>query len=371
MNVAKPGAARSPLRAALAAFWTGFTQPSLFALLGMAIMFVMTAIVIVISFTPERFAGPLGAYLLTSSEDVEGAATRHAFELASPRRAVSATPHLYVLGDSLIAQSLANEAKLNAAVEAQTGQTWATYVMTMGSQIPLDEAALVDYATSRQPGTVVLPMNFGRFDGDIKPMMRFYRMGRLGFRSDLADYQVKEILKERPRRRTGIFLFDNRFFYLRNARMMGLRLLLRNPVEQRVDNFREPVASEKLPANRLKIMAGLQRGYLHPKLLTELLTHTTKTIRARGSRVIFFQPPISKFLLENPVDYERFRIHLAKSEQLAKRLGAYYCKPPGDATLPTNLFADSYHLIDPAGQEAMRRVLARCVADMQRKGTAS
>lgn len=369
--IAKPAAARSPLRAALAAFWAGFTQPSLFALFGMAIMFVVTAITVFVEVTPQKLAGPLGNYLARTHRDDEGSATKNAFVLADISRPVSTTPHLYVLGNSLIAQSLANGPKLDKALEAETHRPWSTYFMTTGSQGPLDEASLADYATIHQPGIVVLPMNFDRFESDPKEMMRYYRIARLGFRSELADSQVKEILKERPRRRTGIFLFDNRFFFLRNASMIALRLIWRSPAEQRIDNFVFKPTPGKLVTYKQEIVGSLRASYRHPQLATSLLEDTVKTIEARGSSVIFFQTPISKILLDDPADYHRFRIHLAKSEEMAKRLGGYYCKPPGDAVLPTHLFSDYYHLANPVWQDKMRRTLARCAAEVQRERTAS
>jgi hypothetical protein len=362
---------QSRLNAALAALWAGFTQPSLFALCTIAIMSVATVVAAFILVTPEKLSGPFGAYLVTTSEDVEGAATKNAYILVDPRKPITITPHLYVVGNSLIAQAFADGPKLDKALEADTGKTWQTYFMTTGSQGPLDEAALVDYATMHQPGVVVLPINFDRFDDDVKEMMKFYRMGRLGFRSDLADNQVKHILKQRPRRKTGVFIVDNRFFFLRNASIMGLRFLTQQPAEQKIDAFVFRPVAKKLVTYKRDIVGSLRENYQHPELATALLESTAQTIRERGSRMVFFQVPISKILLDNPADYQRYLTHLAKSEELAKRLGGVYCKPPGDAVLPTNLFSDYYHLANPVWQDKMRKILARCVADVQREGASS
>ena len=362
---------QSRLVAALGNLWAGFTQPSLFALCTMAVMVIVTVIAVLVSVTPEKLSGPFGAYLVKTSNDAEGAATKNAYILVDPRKPVSTTPHLYVVGNSLIAQAIADGPKLDKALEADTGQSWDTYFLTTGSQGPLDEAALVDYATMHQPGVVVLPINFDRFDDDVQDIMKFYRMGRLGFRSDLADNQVKHILKQRPRRRTGIFIVDNRFFFLRNASIIGLRFLTQQPAEQRIDAFVFKPTPEKLVTYKRDIVGALRQNYQHPELATALLKDTVKTVEARGSKVVFFQVPISQTLLDNPADYKRFQLHMAKSEEFAKRLGSVYCKHPGDNVLPTRLFSDYYHIADPVWQEKLRKVLARCVAYAQRGKTAS
>jgi hypothetical protein len=344
------------------ALWAGFVQPSLFSLILMILVFAATVLTVFVGVTPARMSGPFGDYLARTSDDAEGFATRDAYRLADPGKPISRVPHIYVIGNSLIAQSFANVPKLAKALETTTHRTWDAFIMTSGAQGALDEAALVDYATKRQPGVVVLSVGFDRFENNPGKLMYYYKLARLGFRSDLAEDEVKNIVKASPKRRTGIFILDNKLFFLRNANTIGLRLLALHPAEQRVDNFIYNQTPEHLAKYRQGILDSLRQNYQHGDLAVSLLANTISAAQARGSKVILFQTPVSEAVLTDPADRKRHAVHVARSAALAARLGASYCSPPASGVLPDRIFKDYYHLKDAAWQERFRMILAECVS---------
>ncbi|MGE0775472.1 MAG: hypothetical protein AB7G25_08315 [Sphingomonadaceae bacterium] len=359
--------ATRPVASAMAAFWAGFVQPSFFALALMAVVFVVAAGGVVLGVTPSAIAGPLGQYVPRAEDDAEGFATRDAYQLADPRTPAGTRPRLYVIGNSLIAQAFASAPALERDLRMVTDRDWNLYFMTTPLQGPLDEAALADYATSRHAGTVVLSLGFDRLYSDRDYLLRYYKMGRLGFRSEFADNLVSEYLDARPRRRTGIFLVDNRDFILRNATMTGLRMLAQQPAQQKIDIYVFRQTDIKLSTYSREILGSLRATYRHDGVAVKLLENTAAMLKERGNRIVFYQPTISEDLLKDPADRRRYEVHLANSVALAKRLGGHYCEAPAAAKPPPQAYRDYYHIDDSVWQEKLRVTLARCVAAANRE----
>ncbi len=353
------------------AFWSGFTTPSLFALAVMVVAFVATALGVFVGVTPTRLAGPLAPYLARGSTDAEGFATSEAFKLAYGPKTPGGPPRLYVIGNSLIAQALASDERMTANLQDATRRDWDVRFLISPLQGALDEAALADYATRQTPGIVMLSSGFDRLGSDTADLLKYYRMARLGFRSEWPDEQVRSILQARPRRTTGNFLFDNRFFFIRNASMISLRYATRQPAEHRIDSYIFEQTDIKLTTYSAEILKNLKANYRPGKIAVDLLTDTATRLKARGNRIVLFEAPISPALLARPADRERYEIHLQEMARISANLGAYYCRLPDGVAVPPSIFRDYYHIADPAWQERLRVRLAECVADMTRGETRS
>lgn len=353
------------------AFWSGFTTPSLFALVVMVVAFVATALGVFVGVTPTQLAGPLAPYLARGSTDAEGFATSEAYKLAYGPKTVGGPPRLYIIGNSLIAQALASDERMTADMHRATRRDWDVRFLISPLQGALDEAALADYATRQTPGIVMLSSGFDRLGSDTAELLKYYRMARLGFRSEWPDEQVRSILNARPRRTTGNFLFDNRFFFIRNASMISLRYATRQPAEYRIDSYVFKQTDIKLSTYSTEILNNLKANYRPGKIAVDLLTDTATRLKARGNRIVLFEAPISPALLANPVDRERYEIHLQEMARLSANLGAYYCRLPDGVAVPPSIFRDYYHIADPAWQARLRARLAECVADVTRGETRS
>jgi len=355
----------------MAQLWTGFHTPSLVALGLMALTFTATTVAAIFCITPSLLAGQFGTYLARDFEDDAGFVTHEAYRLASPETRPGSTKRVSVLGNSIIGQAFANGERLDDDLDRLTHHNWDVTMLTTGQQGPLDEAALVDYATKQDPGIVVLPIGFDRFESDPAEIMKYYRLGRIGIRSDLADYQARHLVGSKPRRRVGVLLFDNRNFFIRNGSIIALRAAFRQAPERRVDVYIFRHNAEKLKSYRRDLMKFLKHNYQHGELATNLLKSTTDTVKSRGGRVVFFQPPLAPNLFQTAAERHRYAVHLAKSAALAKELGGYYCHPSAAAHPPTEAFADFFHLKDPKWQARLRVVLARCIADAAQEGKQS
>lgn len=344
------------------AFWAGFTQPSGWALLLMLATAVVTAAILVTTLTPKTLAGPLGVYLPNQAEDAEGFATREALRLAYNDTTAPHRPRLYVPGNSVIAQALASDTAMKRTLDRQADHDWDVVFLTTPIQGPLDEAALLDYATRHRPGIVALSISTDRLSSDADHHLKYYRYGRIGFRSELADRKVERFLNARPRRTTGIFLLDNRAFYLRNAQMSALRFVTRKPAERTIDMYLTPQTETTLKVFRSEILDNVRSNHRPGTLAVDMLAATSEFLRARGNKIIFFNVPISGAVLDNPDDHRRYQVHLAEAERLSGELGGHYCGLTPEQSPPPSAYRDYYHIEDAAWQERMRARLAECVA---------
>jgi hypothetical protein len=349
-----------------AALWAGFTQPSAVALALVAVTFIATAACMIIFVTPARLAGPMGIYLPRAADDAEGFATRDALRGAHEVKQPNAPPRIYVPGNSIIAQAFGNDEALKRNLKTRMGHEWDVMFLTTPIQGALDEATLLEYATRQRPGIVVLSISTDRLNSDVAHLLKYYRYGRLGFRSDLADRQVTEILKADPRRRTGFFLFDNRFFYLRNTDIMTLRLLTGQVAERKIDIYLLPQTDTSRQRLRQEILENIRINHKPGQVTVDLLASTAEYLRARGNRIIFFNVPVSEEVLGNPADRQLYETHNREAEQLAGQLGGHYCGVTADQTPPPSAYHDYYHIGDAVWQERLRRRLAECVAEVQR-----
>lgn len=360
-------------KASLKAFWDGFTQSSLLAIALMALAFAGMAVVFALGVNPVVLSGPLGQYVPRGTGDNEAFATIEAFKLAyRPDPADADKPHIYLIGNSIVAQAFASEPGMARDLQAATGEPWAAHMLTTPYQGPLDEAALADHATRNHPGVVVLSISFDRFGQSRDDYLRLNKMARLGLRSDWSDGQVAEILQQRPRRATGYYVADNRKFVMLNATSAGLRLLAQRPAVRRVDSYiRTDGTSDDAERYRGEILQHLRRAYKTDQLGLDLVRMTVTRLKERGARLVFFEVPMSSALFTDPADRQRYERFLAVSPKLVADLGGYYCRPSAADTPPAEAFPDYFHVADPAWQAKLRQVLARCVADMAAKQSLS
>lgn len=371
MSNTAPTARRSPASAivsALEAFWLGFTQPTKTSLGLLAVTFAAAVIAFVISVTPSMMAGPSGAFVPNTSSDAVGFATRRVYQLALGDKPTSGSHNIYVLGNSLTAQALADESALKSELDKRADGGWNVYFLTTPQQAGLDEAALVDYATVKHPGLVVMPIGVERLGNETKAALKSYQHGSLGFRSDLADEQLKQFYNMTPRRKTGIFLVDNRFFLLTHATLSGLRFITRRPAQQKLDVYLFPRTDETLRRIRIEILRHLRSNYIPQKLAVQHLSSTVKLLRERGSRVVFLEIPVSATVMNSPADQRLYQLHLQEAEKLSNKLGGYYCRLPDGVVPPDSAFRDYYHMEDPNWQRIMRVRLAQCAATAMKKG---
>ena len=355
------------LRDHLLALWTGCTQPTRFSFLLMIVVLVSTTLLMVVGVTPRTLAGPLGDYVPRSAENDEAFATIQALRLADPQAPVGKAPRVYVIGNSRIAQTFASDEKLKHSLQTLTHRDWDVFFLTTGRQGALDETALAEFATKRQPGVVILSASFDRYEDDVAELMKYYRMARIGYRSDWADEQVRQILHTRPRSRTGIYLVDNRKFFLLNAGAASLRLVSQTPAERKIDAYIYKQNAHKLATYRATILKSLRINYIPKKLSVSILADTVRRLQERGNKVILFDVPVSSELVSSDADRKRYAIHLQGAAALSSRLGAYYCRPSDEATPPPQAYRDYFHIADPAVQEQMRMLLAQCVENVSRE----
>ncbi len=356
------------LAATARAFWEGFCQPSLPALMLMACAAIGAAGLMLTCVTPQTLAGSIGQYVPRATKDNEAFATVEAFRLAYNPSHAPNSHHLTLIGNSIVAQAFASDSDMAKDLQAATRQPWSVSMLTTPYQGALDEAALADYATRQVPGIVVMSMGFDRFGQTREDYLHFYKMARVGLRSDWTDDQVRTILHERPRRRTGIYVVDNRKFLLLNATSTLLRFLVQTPADRRIDSYiRTDGTHEMALRYRGEIIRHLHNSYRPNQLAIDLVALTVKRLQERGARVIFFEAPMSDDIFTRPSDRRLYNKYLAASPKVARDLGAYYCRPPASAQPPASVFPDYFHIAEPYWQQKQRHALANCVTDMMRK----
>ncbi len=348
----------------LTSFWSGFATPSATAAGLMLASGLVAAVAVCTLFTPQLVAGPMGQYLSRSIYDNESYATREALGLALTAQAADkGARSLYLISDSNNAHAFASDTETAAALERSTGKPWRATFMTTGSQGPLDEATLADYATRHGPGVVILSGSFERFGDDREEMLRYYHMERLGIRSDWADQKLRDD-GIKPRWRTGVYAIDNANFMLQHGGMMLLRALVHKAVPRQIDNFVPRHATdERQRAMQRRIVIGRLRHGIDPRGFgVRYLTDTVHKLQARGNVVIFAEETNSADLFYGPQDRALYDVYLAKSKALAQSLGAGYCRLADAYDPPPSAYSDYVHVIDRTVQARLRQALAECVA---------
>ncbi len=288
-----------------ASFWAGFTQPTRVALFMMPVVLGLTCLTIFNSVTPAALAGSLGRYLPIAGDDANGFATREALRIAHGNEVPVGSSHIFIPGNSIIAQAFASDLKLKQNLEVETGKSWNVTFLTTPLQGALDEIALLDVATRKHPGVVVLSASPDRLNSDVNHLLKYYRYGRLGFRSERADQQVEHILKAPPRRHTGIYLVDNRPFFSWNGLPMAQRAIARWPAQRKIDIYLLPQTA----ASQRKLKAEALKNHRPGQVAVSLLTDSVAFLKARGNRILFFRVPISPATLTSPRDRQLYEIH--------------------------------------------------------------
>lgn len=350
-------------------FRAGLMAPTGYAFCLMIGVVAGLLLLVGLSFNQERIVGPAGAYLARDASDSDAFATREAIHLAIAPRTTMATPRLFLFGDSIVAQAFANEVALERDLHAATGTTWQASFLTTAAQSTLDEAALVDKATRRQQGVVVLPLSVTRYGYTTHELVNYYRDGRLGFRSKWADDDIR-MLGEEPAFRTGIYAIDNRKFIARHL-WMDLRALAHQPVPRRVDSYVLPehINAAILAEQRVGILAALRGPMRDDDVSIRLLANTARRLKARGHILVFAEDPINAAAFEASSDRALYTAYLARSQALAARLGGFYCPLQRGGSSQSTTFADYFHVKDAREQSRLRLILADCVAAAVRGGT--
>jgi len=346
----------------IVAFWTGFVQPTRFALLLMIATFTAGTLAMGLGITPSTLAGRLGDYIPKNFADSDAFLTIRMFRMAENTAAPDGTPNLYVVGDSRMAHALASESGLETALHTATGRSWHAEMLTTPQQMVLDASALIDTVTKGKPGIVVMAIGAGRLTSSKEDELHFYRMARLGFRSKWQDEQVR-LLGEKPRRVTGNYVIDNRNFLLRNASNTVRNLVYYGPPVRRIDAYTIGVrfSPKEWKFFHDTVLSDLRTAANRPDPTTiRLLEDTARRLEARGNRLIVFEPPISDRTFTNEGDRRDYQNYIKLAADLTKRMGGYYCLP-SDVHPPASAFADFHHLTNPYWQGRLRIALSKCI----------
>ncbi|WP_188518651.1 hypothetical protein [Alsobacter metallidurans] len=340
--------------------WTGFITPSAFALSLILASCIATSGVVLHSVTLQLLAGPYGKFFPRSKNDTEARATISAARLSLTPPAARVR-RLCVIANSILAQALAREDEVSAALASATGLTWEASLMTTPLQGPLDEATLADYATRSGPCLVVLGSSFLRFEATPESLLRLHQKNRVGLRSAWADKLV-ETLGESPPVETGVYAIDNAKFLLRNAGIFSGRALLNRPAYPQIAAYAptRPLTTGELAKRKELLLRSLARSAEDGHFVVDMLRNTIQNLHTRGSAVILVEEPVSPLLI-TPDFTRKYDEYLQSAEKLARDLGASYCPLQAIYQPPPESYPDYIHVTDRLSQAKLRRGLAECV----------
>ena len=360
-----PAPVRSTL-ASLTAFWNGLVTPTPRTCLYSVGVFAAVLASVCAVFSPDRLAGPLGAYLPASPRDNESFVTREALQLARTTPQLDPRPHLHVIGSSIEGHAFVDPQAFAQALQAGTGQRWQVSLLTTPRQGAIDEAAIADYATRGVPGVTLLPFGPIRFGPTEQEERELVGLRRLGLPSPWAADQTAAI-GEQPRFLTGIYALDARDFLANGLPGLLRNLLTGRRPPRRVDayspdqlDFHDTPEQDRKLTERFR--QSIIRGTRPDAQDRQQLANIVGKLRERGSIVILFEEPVNLSVIASPADRLAYARYLAAAPDLAKRLGAHYCRPTGAAVPAVSDFVDRDHLGAAAAQAAMRATVARCVA---------
>lgn len=362
-----PGAAGPSGQGALAAFWSGFAEPSALAFRVFLGALVLTLGLCLWLFTPATLAGPLGAFLPRSALDAEGFATRAALRAghAAPDR-----PRLLLLGTSSMAQSTGTGRLLRDRLEAGTGQPWEVVNLTTPQQAPTDQFVLLETALASQGegspmAVVVVGAGIQRLRWTTAQMLEFHEKARVAGSLGWADDEARLLGATVPAR-TGIFVLDNRNFVLVNGSEMLVRLALLRPARKDHDQYvRGP--SRETPRRHALIAAEIRDGVARQDAYLDQIARLAARVAARpNTMMMLVEEPLSPALVEGQGLPD---VQTGLSEALRDRAPVDlppYWPVADEAGLSATDFYDELHVLPGPPQDRFQTVLAeRIIAALQ------
>lgn len=218
------------MRECCRAFWRGATRPSLASLLLALTVNVIIVAALCVSVTPRTIVDKNG-FLLTYRHDNHAVVTAKALTLHSS--AESSARSIVVLGTSTTVLCITSEQGLAELVREKSGIDAVAHDMCMDAQSTWEMAALVNYLPSHFSGVVVFGMTPGLLSNGVAEGTGVYLSSlsevldshRLGFVSHALDAEARLAGLHVPFR-TGIYVWDNRNFFLSRRRAIVRNLLL-------------------------------------------------------------------------------------------------------------------------------------------------
>lgn len=348
-------------RADLAAFWRGFSQPSILAF-GVFCASALASLILCLWFFSEAtIAGWYGRYLPRSGLDAEGFATREALKAAHEDVTF---PRLILLGTSTVAQAVGSGRELETMIRQLTGQQWRVVVLTTPLQSPNDQFALIDRALENQKADsppVVVAVGFGmqRLRWTPEQTLPYAYNRRLGLRSDWEDAEVRA-LGGTPLPRTGFYLLDNRNFVLVNGAEALLRLVLHRPAVRVVDQYAIGRKSPASQAMRDIMGKGIRDNFPDRSRFIAQIERLAANLATRPNvDLVLIEEPLSPALIANQ---NLGAIHDQMSQVLAEFAASHdfgYWPVNTEAQLTGAGYFDDLHVLEGNEQDLLRAMLAR------------
>ncbi len=361
----KPPAEVTGWKAALAAAWQGFSEPSALAFRTFLLSLAATLGLCLWYFSPATLAGPMGAFLPRSALDAEGFATRAALHTGHvpPDR-----PRLILLGTSAVAQSIGTGTLLKDRIEAGTGVAWDVVNLATPQQSPTDQFALAETALASQTAEsplALVAVGFGaqRLRWTTEQTLGFHAMGRLGVAHTWADDEARLLGGTVPAR-TGFYIPDNWSFVLLNGSEALMRLLLQTPARQDTDQYVHGASMESAARHALigrETRSGVARMDAY---LDQIARLADRVALVPNTRMVLIEETISPALVaEQRLSGPRAELETALAQRGPGRMPPFW-PIVAEADLTAADYFDELHVLSGTPQDRVQVALSdRVIAE--------
>jgi hypothetical protein len=332
---------------------SGLVEPSYTALLVAAVVASACFAALLGFARPDRLI-PVHAYLAENERD------DRPFVTADVMNAVQnggMAPHVAILGASGTREAVSRPDAAALIIEA-AGVPVDVLHLTTGGQTTWEVLALVDALWPVLDGVLVVGVGPTLFSAEPAEVRDLVRTPRFGFASPAIDAEASRLGFDVPLR-TGVYLWDQRSYFLSRMRIARSRVL-RGPVQADPHRFDElPPPSdelwERIEDRFPQRIASYERNVAyHAELLGGLIRRMSER---PGVRVLLVEAPINPASLESPLVRRWYGTHIERMSAWSRAWGVPYERLDEEAGLTAADFHDITHIASPAARSRYTRVL--------------
>ena len=327
------------LKPFLREYWAGATQPSLAALLTCLLVILLGTTGLNL-FIPKLMASEKHRYFAKNGNDVDVFTTGNALALAN--RSVN-SPAVVILGASAIRNAIMTE-KIEELLERDTGARINVFDLTTSRQTFWDAAALADMIPKSSKGIAVIGVGANRLTFDPSYLAELVREPRLACCSVMFDQEAR-LAGIPPRSLTGVYLWDNRKFFLARSNYTIKNLITGPPNRFHRYLGKKPKAQREWQDHNQRVMDRFKHYAQQAEENLAVISRIVERLRTKTSMsVVLLEPPMNQKFVREYMGEDRQNRYQTRIRRFAQEHDLLYWDLNDKAKLTESDYYDWCHL---------------------------
>ncbi len=278
-----------------------------------------------------------------------------------------------LLGTSSARIAIPNDAYLTEQVASRTVNSAQAFNLSSASQTLWESLEIADILPDRMNGVVFIGLSPRRLATPPERLEELIVSPRLGYISERMDEEARE-LGFCPPRRTGVYFWDNRRFFLPR-----IEFVIRNLARSYRWQWGEALLDRAKIAPAVwdeQVQTGLDDWPLydqHWEANHEVIREIVACFQSKGDvTIVLMESPLNPNYRDEAYPPDRYSEYQARLESLAAELGIVYWDINEAAGLTADVFFDRCHLDNLPAQQRVAQTMADVAAqymNAQENGT--